>query len=632
MSTDVPERFELTSQSPTEHGLNALRRAFPEVLRGEHIDFDALRRSLGEWIEPVSERFGLSWPGKAECMRVIQEPSNGTLVPLPDESADWDSTQNAIIEGDNLEVLKLLQKAYYGKVKQIYIDPPYNTGGEFIYPDNFREGLADYLRYSGQVDEEGLKVSANAETDGRYHSKWLSMMYPRLFLARNLLREDGLLFVSIDDNEAAQLRLMLNEIFGEENFVAQLVWQRKTGAGARSRGYIVLHEYVFVYAKSRSDAWDLTAPMSEKTKAMYSKVDEHVGTLGPYATWPLDTTSMDERTNLRFPILHDGAEIWPRKQWLWSRERVEQAQRENKLVFNRNDKTGSWSVRFKGYLNDADGTERDGKPTTLILGTYTQEGTKDFSNWFERDTFPFPKPVALIKTLLGARVTVDRQSDEPELILDFFAGSGTTGEAVLQMNAEDGGNRRFILVQLPEPIEDDELRSIAGICRERVRRSGAALKQKESETLPLHGRTLDSGFRSYSLAASNFQVWDGTTQSADSIERQLAMSVDHVTDVATELSMLAELLLKAGFPLSASIEAVDLAGVSGYAVAGGALLICLSQGLTIEAFEAMVESEPAMILVLDAGFNGNDELKVNALQTVRARNQSSGSDIALRVV
>lgn len=228
VSNDLPERFDLASASVANERLDLLRDNFPEVFREGKIDFEALRRSLGDDVDSSPERFGLSWPGKAECMRVIQEPSVGTLVPMPDESVDWDATQNVIVEGENLEVLKLMQKAYYGKVKMIYIDPPYNTGREFIYPDNFREGLADYLRYSGQVGDGGLRMTANADTDGRYHSKWLSMMYPRLFLARNLLQEDGVIFISVDDHEFHNLRALMNEIFGEENFITTFIWEKRT--------------------------------------------------------------------------------------------------------------------------------------------------------------------------------------------------------------------------------------------------------------------------------------------------------------------------------------------------------------------------------------------------------------------
>jgi len=252
-TTDLPERFNLASELPRDDRLAAIHAAFPEAVRERRVDFDVLRRSLGDWVEPGPERFGLTWPGKAECMRVIQQPSVGTLVPMPDDSLDWARTENVIIEGDNLEALKLLQKAYYGKVNLIYIDPPYNTGKEFIYPDNFREGLADYLRYSGQTDEEGLKLTANAETDGRYHSKWLSMMYPRLFLARNLLADDGIIFVSIDDHEIHNLRALMNEIFGEENFIATVVWHKMDSPKNSAVHLSEDHEYVVLYARNAAE-------------------------------------------------------------------------------------------------------------------------------------------------------------------------------------------------------------------------------------------------------------------------------------------------------------------------------------------------------------------------------------------
>ncbi len=381
-----PENLDLRSHDIAEDKKQELLRLFPEILtEGEKIDFDRLKLALGESVDVGKERYGMNWPGKADCFKAIQSPSLGTLRPCPEESINFDTTENLIIEGDNLEVLKLLQKSYLGKVKMIYIDPPYNTGNDFIYPDNYTESLQTYLEYTGQVDAQGKKFSTNTEADGRFHSKWLNMMYPRLYLARNLLREDGIIYVSIDDNEVSNLRNLMNDIFGEENFVSQLVWQKKTGAGARGKGFIVLHEYILCYAKQLGGGWDLTAPMSEKTKTMYNKRDEHFEKLGPYSTWPLDTTSMDARENLRFPIIHKGQEIWPKKQWLWSRERVEKAQKENKLVFNYSRKENTWSVRFKGYLNDEDGDERAGKPTSLILGKYTQEGTKDFEDFFPRE-------------------------------------------------------------------------------------------------------------------------------------------------------------------------------------------------------------------------------------------------------
>jgi adenine-specific DNA-methyltransferase len=647
-ATDLPERFDLASDVPSDDRLAAIRAEFPEVVRENKIDFDALRRSLGDWVEPGPERFGLTWPGKAECMRVIQEPSIGTLVPMPDESVDWDTTQNVIIEGDNLEALKLLQKAYYGKVKLIYIDPPYNTGKEFIYPDNFREGLADYLRYSGQTDEEGVKLTANAETDGRYHSKWLSMMYPRLFLARNLLRDDGFILISVDDHEVHNLRLVMNEIFGEENFVACMVWQggRKNDSKLVSSG----HDYIVIFARNlgyvteREMHWEERKAGLDAIYAAADKVRSEAGTdfveahrrlLAWFRALPDGHPSkahdhfnyLDERgvffpDNLRSPnprpnLIYDYKGYKPHPNgWAYAAERMEQLDADDRLVF---PESLDQRLKIKSYLHEhetwAPGSVfyRDRRAARGVVENLLGVSAKGL--------FDFPKDHGVLGRLIATTTIGD------DLVLDFFAGSGSTAHAVMAENDKDGERRRFILVQLPEPVDNERYPTISAITRARVRVAGEDLRRSPK----LSDRPTDAGFQSYRLAASNFTVWD-SSGTVDELERQLELSVEHVTDGATELSMLTELLLKAGYPLSSPVGAVDFAGVAGFSVAEGALIVCLSMSLSIEVFEAMVEAEPAMILVLDAGFGGNDELKVNALQTVRARNQSSGSDIALRVV
>lgn len=635
----LPEKLDLTSHNISEDKKQELLRLFPEIrTEGDKIDFDKLKLVLGETVDVGRERYGMTWPGKAECFKTIQAPSVGTLLPAPGESVNFDTTENLIIEGDNLEVLKLLQKAYLGKVKMIYIDPPYNTGNDFIYPDNYTESLQTYLEYTGQVDSQGKKFGTNTEDSGRFHSRWLNMMYPRLYLARNLLHDDGLVLVSIDDNEVARLRGLMDEVFGEDNFVAQLVWQKKTGAGARSKGYIVLHEYVLCYSKHMDLSWDLTAPMTEKTKSMYTKQDEHFSKLGPYATWPLDTTSMGERTNLRFPINHEGHEIWPKKQWLWSRDRVEQAQKENKLVFNFNEKEGTWSVRFKGYLYEEDGTEKLGKPTTLLLGTYTQEGTKNFEEYFHRDIFPFPKPVSFIKQLLSVQITSDAvNTDEEEIYLDFFAGSGTTAEAVYEMNQDDGGHRKFILVQLPEQTENREFTTIAEITKERVRRVIKKLNDEDAAQLPSINAVQDRGFRVFKLAESNFKAWDAQPpKDGKALSKQLELHIDHVREARRSEDILYEILLKSGFTLTTPIKTLRVSPdnrlvgeqddtlnqeevqakktLRVYSVAGGGMLVCLEKDLTLELVRAMAEMKPQRVVCLDMGFAGNDQLKTNAVQ------------------
>jgi len=609
--TDLPERFDLTSEVPIDDRIAAIRAAYPEVVRDGKIDFDALCRSLGDWIEPGPERFGLAWPGKAECMRVIQEPSIGTLVPMPDDSVDWDTTKNVIVEGDNLEVLKLLQKAYYGTVKMIYIDPPYNTGKEFIYPDNYREGLADYLRYSGQSDEEGVKLTANAETDGRYHSKWLSMMYPRLFLARNLLHEEGVIFVSIDDHEVHNLRAVMNEVFGEENFVGAFIWQHSVQPKGYTDTVSLHHNTLLCY--QRSDQFEL-APLkrTDEHNKNYSNPDDD-----PKGAWRIgDVRNALFRPNLRYEVpTPSGRSIPPPENgWRWSWETMHDKIASGEIVFNA-DET---KIIRKIYLATVEGRAAESIWFGKEVGT-TRDGVAEMKKLFDGSTpFDTPKPTALIRRMMEVAGVAGN-----DLVVDFFAGSGTTAHAVMAANVDNEGSRRFLLVQLPEPTGRDDFATISDVTRERVRRAGELLRDQ------LSASSTDLGYRSFRLASSNFRIWK---PAADDVEDQLELSVDHLAKGATETSMLSELLLKAGYPLASSVTSVEFAGIRGYSVAEGALLVCLSQDLSIDAFEAMAELAPAMIVVLDAAFGGSDELKVNALQTVRARNQQSGSDISLRVV
>jgi adenine-specific DNA-methyltransferase len=609
-----------------------LLRLFPETAtEGGKIDFDQLKRALGEIVDPGKERYGMSWPGKAECFRAIQSPSIATLLPVREESVRFDETENMIIEGDNLEVLKLLQKGYQGKVKMIYIDPPYNTGNDFIYPDNYSESLQTYLEYTGQVDAGGRRFSNNLETDGRFHSKWLNMMYPRLYLARNLLRDDGLIFVSVGDNEVASLRALMNTCFGEDNFVAQFVWQKKTGGGAKSQGVIGLHEYILSYARTITPDWDLVTGLSDKMRTMYNKRDEYFDTLGPYATWPLDTTSMGERKNLRFAILHDGHEIWPEKQWLWSLERVREAQSRNGLVFRFDETKKKWSVRFKGYLRDENGTERSGKPTSLFIGPYTQQGTADFQAEFDRDLFPFPKPVQLITSLVQMNVEgAFTKSQDRDIVLDFFAGSGTTGESILKLRNGENCNLQFILVQLPEPtrtqkddgtFEESEAwkagyKTIADITKERVRRV-IQRQEKEAEgklDLQTEGQSpRKEGFRVFKLAPSNFKVWDAHTDGGvEALEHQLELAVHNVRQDRTSEDLLYEILLKSEFPLTAPVTRFDAAGIEAFSVQQDDMIVCVAQEVTEAAITAIAARKPLQVVFLDEAFSGNDQLKKNA--------------------
>ncbi|MBP1896891.1 site-specific DNA-methyltransferase [Paenibacillus lactis] len=609
-------KLTMKSTDLTQVNIDKIAELFPNVIteaRDEQgkikraVDFDLLRQELSDvLVEGEKERYQLTWPGKKEAIFNANTVIEKTLRPVKNSSVDWDNTKNIYIEGDNLEVLKILQESYLNKVKCIYIDPPYNTGNDFIYNDDFRESEEEYFEESGQVDAEGNKLVHNTTSNGRFHSDWLTMIYSRLKIARNLLRDDGLIFISIDENEIENLKKVCNEIFGEPNFVAQLVWQKKTGAGAKSKGFIGLHEYILCYARNISPTWDLVAPLSEKTKAMYNKKDEHYEKLGPYATWPLDTTSMDDRANLRFPIYHNGHEIWPRKQWLWSRERVEVAQKENKLVFNYNEKEGSWSVRFKGYLFDETGEVKAGKPTTLFIGPYTQEGTKDFEKHFPRSLFPFPKPVELIKQLLQITVCSDSHTDD--IILDFFSGSGTTAEAVMQLNGEDRGSRKYIMVQTNEErcSEDSDaykagFENICEIGKERIRRAAKKIKEET-------GAEIDYGFRVYRVDSSNMKDVYYTP------DRLGQMNLD---DVASNIKedrngedLLIQVMLECGLELSLPMESREIDGKTVHYVAGNSLIACFDDEVSESVIKKIAEDKPLRVVFRDSSFR-DDSARIN---------------------
>ncbi len=618
--TDQPEKFDLRSHDIAADKQAALRAAFPEVFtEGGKVDFERLKAALGETVDVGKERYGMNWPGKADCFKTIQQPSMATLVPVKTESVAWDTTENLIIEGDNLEVLKLLQKSYLGRVKMIYIDPPYNTGNDFIYPDNYAESLETYLRYTGQVDSEGRKYSTNTEADGRFHSKWLNMMYPRLYLARNLLRDDGVIFISIDDAEVDNLRKLCNEVFGEENFAEQLVWKNKYNSGALTKGFSNIHEYILCYSKHPIE--NVQGPLSEEAMTDYKGRDSKFATRGGFVTQPLATGSKDPRPNLRYPIAWKGKEIWPDKQWIWSKERVDAAIANDEIVVNETD--GKLNVRVKQYMRDENGQPRKVKPLSLMIGPFNQEGSKEINQLFGKEVFGFPKPSALVKHLLSLTINNDDRRDD--IVLDFFAGSGTTGQSLLELNKEDGGTRKFILVQLPEKVEGGDFPTIADITKERVRRVIKKLNDEDKGKLALEdGAKPDRGFKVFKLQSSNFKTWNADpAKDEGALAKQLEMHVHHIVDGRSQDDLLFELLLKSGFPLTTPIETLTLAGQTVFSIAEGAMLICLEKALTPEVIKEMAARKPERVVCLDEGFAGNDQLKTNAVQTMKTKGVTS---------
>jgi adenine-specific DNA-methyltransferase len=620
--TDI-EKMDLRSMDIVEEKREKLRELFPEVFtEGQKIDFERLKLTLGEAVDVGKERYGVNWPGKSDCFKIIQQPSIATLTPAREESVNFDETENLFIEGDNLEVLKLLQKSYLGKIKMISIDPPYNTGNDFIYPDNYAESLDTYLRYTGQIDDEGRKYSTNTEADGRFHSKWLNMMYPRLFLARNLLREDGVIFIHIDDNEVSNLRKVCDEIFGEENFVANVIWQKKYSPQNDAKYFSDSHEHILLFAKNK----DLYAvgllPRTEEANDRYKNPDND-----PRGPWKSsDLTRQEYRTNDDYAIVSPltGQSFRPPKGNSWGRPKanIEALISDNRIWFG---PEGRSTPSLKRFLSEV---KQGITPQTIWerkdVGD-TQEGKKIIIDIFGNATiFETPKPPRLIM-----RQCVTANFSQNDIILDFFSGSATTAHALLDLNKQDKGNRKFILVQLPEPCAPDSeafkagYKTIADIGKERIRSVIKRIQEEQEQKKDLFsgGKTkLDLGFKVFKLEPSNFKLWnDQVAKDKDAIKNQLEMFVEHINPKSSQEDILYELLLKSGFPLTTKIEPLTLADKTVFSIDEGAMLICLEKDLTPEVIKAMAEKKPVRVVCLDEGFHGNDQLKTNAVQIMKSR-------------
>ncbi|WP_419184822.1 site-specific DNA-methyltransferase [Botrimarina mediterranea] len=608
-------RMPLTSADVLGDRIEHLRNLFPEGFVEGSIDFDRLRSALGDFVGEGKERYGLSWAGKADAIRAIQAPSVGTLVPCPEESVNFDTTENLFIEGDNLEVLKLLQKSYYGKVKMIYIDPPYNTGNEFIYPDNFREGLDDYLKYSGQVGEEGVRMSTNSETSGRYHSKWLDMMYPRLFLARNLLRDDGVFLASISEHELANLTLLLNEVFGEENYIGTLVWKSRQFPDSRAKTRVSTdHEYIVAYARTAFSGFRGI----ERDESKFSNPDDD--SRGPWMSRSiLGLATAEQRPNLHFEITDPDTAISyappPNTGWRYGQERMAQLINTGCILFPAKEDGRPREKKFRKDLEN----EFVSFPS-IIDDVFTSHGTAEIRDLFGYQAFDFPKPSELLRRF------VEQLAGEDDVVLDFFAGSASMAHGVILQSQKDGMNRKMISIQLPEPIKEDSelathgIASIAQVGAERLRLVKRQLDSKQvSKESMLPSESVDVGFRLLKLRASNFKIWDGSEDTnPEALQSQLELFADHVLPDRSEQDVLYELLLKAGLPLTAAIEEKAVAEQKVYSIAEGLLFICLANPITQECLRGMGELEPERIICLDAAFGGNDQLKTNTVLEMKS--------------
>lgn len=578
------------------------------------IDKDVLMQEINTTVvDGKDERYQFTWPDKKKSVLLANAPIAKTLRPCPEESVGKDGTpggfdsENLYIEGDNLEVLKLLQETYLGKIKMIYIDPPYNTGNDFVYEDDFAQSTEEYLANSGQYDEEGNRLVKNMDTNGRFHTDWLNMIYPRLKLAKDLLTDDGVILISIDDCEQDHLRMICDEVFGRSNFIDTLIWKKRYGGGAKEKYFVSLHEYVMVYCKNIDMLTELYVPLSkESAERYYSKKDEKYLIRGGYRTHPLEAgKAMDARPNLVYPIpAPDGTEIMPKRQWLWGKERTYEALKNNELEITKG-KDG-WVVSSKQYLREEDGTIRPAKMLSIIDDIYTQHGTNEMIKIFgNAKVFPYPKPSEFVKQLISVI-----SENKKEIVLDFFSGSAATAHAVMQLNAEDGGSRKFIMVQLPE--ETDAMsdaykagyKTICEIGKERIRRAGAKIKEEN----PLGTMDLDVGFRVLKCDTTNMK---NVYYHPDEYNANLFdMLEDNIKEDRTPEDLLFQVMLDLGVLLSSKIEQTEIAGKKVFNVADNFLIACFDANVTEETITAIAKQQPYYFVMRDSSL-ANDSVAAN---------------------
>ncbi|MGO4917584.1 site-specific DNA-methyltransferase [Pseudogemmobacter sp. W21_MBD1_M6] len=620
--TDTPmTKLKMHSPDLKQDNIAKIRALFPGCVTeaaGQdgapalRVDFDLLRQELSDSIvEGPQERYHLDWPGKRQALITANAPIAKTLRPVRAESVDFDTTRNLFIEGDNLEALKLLQETYLGKVKMIYIDPPYNTGNDFVYADDFAESTAEFLAKSNQVDEAGNRLVANSQSNGRFHSAWLTMMFSRLKLARSLLRSDGVIFISIDDNEVANLRKIGDEVFGEENFFANIVWQKKYAVSNDDPGIADMHDHIIVYRRSEDFARNLL-PRSEKQDERYKNPDSD-----PRGPWASDNyisnNSIADRPTLNYPITNPrtGEEIWPGENaWRYSRENHEKKEKEGRLYWGPDQ--GYKKPRMKRYLSEV---QSGVVPSTWWPFTefgHNNEGSKEVNDLFgKKKVFTFPKPTRLLAEILRIG------SSRDDLILDFFGGSGSTAHALFKVCAETGENRRFIVVQIPEDVPEKSeaanngFSTIAEISKERIRRAGA--KILEGECHPDWNR--DVGFRVLKIDSSNmadvYYTPDATTQ-ADLLTR-----VDNIKPDRTPEDLLFQVLLDWGVDLTLPITRESLDGKTVFTVAGTALIACFDNGVDETLVKTLATRKPLRVVFKDTGFK-DDATKINVKQIFKS--------------
>ena len=597
-----------------------------------------LRQFLGDnAVEDAPEAYEFNWVGKQAARAEVLQPTKKTLRPVKEDSVDWDNTQNLYIEGDNLEVLKLLQKSYLGKVKMIYIDPPYNTGNDFVYHDDFAMSADEYAEASGAVDELGNRYIKNTDSNGRYHSDWCSMMYSRLMVARTLLKEDGVIFISIDDNEVENLRKICDEVFGENNFVTNIVWQSTAGSNTGT-DIVTVTENILVYTKNRT-VFRFNGKLSDENS--YTLSDEYENIRGKYSLDKMDRRRVGSHYSeaLNYPItMPDGSLCYPggyseksAEGWnyLWSKTKVEWGLKNGFIVFKQND--GVWNVYNKRYSkvdNEGNVIERSTPYRNLITSDIcnTAQGTAEIRNLFGNRFFDFPKPTKIINILLNTVVRKDKDS----IILDFFSGSGTTAHAVMQLNAEDGGNRQYIMVQLPEETpEDSEARkagynTIPDIAKERIRRAGKKIKEES----PLTTADLDTGFRAFRLDEGNYE--DVKRSPKEFKQDQLDLFLNNIKADRNDLDLLFGCMLDWGVQLSLPMTQEVVDGKTLYTVNDGDLVACFAENVSEDVVKAMADKMPLRVIFRDSCF-AQDADKINIYETFKQKLDWSDQEVVKNI-
>lgn len=633
----------------TKQNIERLKELFPEVLTdGEKIDFDMLKTVLGEVVEDNNERYQFTWHGKKQAILGAQRPSKGTLRPVPEKSKNFDTTENLYIEGDNLEVLKLLQKSYNSKIKMIYIDPPYNTGNDFVYKDDFKDGVQNYLEQTSQVDSDGNQLSTNTESNGRFHTDWLNMIYPRLKVARNLLTDDGVIFISIDDNELTNLKKVCDEIFGEFNFLTQFTIASNSSKN-NSKYVSIIHEYLLCYAKDKNnlgDVWmvkkknvdeykqraqkllsselsdsEIKKELNELVK--YPKFYDfdhytYVDYRGPFRASDLTAPGSKSFYDVIHPVTQKACKTGTRG-WAYSKESMLELIEEDRILFGKDE---SVMPQLKNYLYENE------KSTPKSVQFFdSQSSTK----WMKANKFGFDFP----KAIDYIEYAISMIPLKEFIVLDFFSGSATTAHATMQLNSKDGGNRKFIMVQLPESIEEtseaykEGYRTICDIGEERIRRAGEKVKQELIEKQKDAGmldenisdpESLDIGFKVLRLDKSNIREWN---VDFEHLEDELDLHESPFIEGRTELDVVYEIMLKYGLELTYPISTFEVDGKNVYDIAFGNLFICLDKNINTNIAKAIIAkrdeygTETSSVVFSDAGFAGNDSEKLNCIELLK---------------